>query len=156
MVEIDRWKYGKRWVYSITYDEALTSVVENALPIHRRFGVPGHLAVVVGQMGQPRDVRGSGYDATYRHVSVAECKLCLREGWSVSSHSMTHNTLPGGMARPENAWIEVVESRRLLEEWLGTPVTAFIAPGSDACLLLRLAAGRRGRLPLHVRRPGPA
>ena len=134
MLEITRWKYGKRWVYSTTYDEVPTSTVQYGLPVHEQFGVPGHLTVVVGQMGEPRDVPGSGYDATYTHVSVAECKLAQRHGWSVSSHSMTHNKLPGGMAVPENARIEVVDSAKLLEERLGTPVTAFIAPGNDHCL----------------------
>jgi hypothetical protein len=134
IVRIERWKHGKRWVYSTTYDEVPTSVVENALPIHRMLAVPGHLTVVVGQLGQPRDVPGSGYDATYTHVSVAECKLVQRYGWTVSSHSMTHNKLPGGMAVPANARLEVVESQRLLERLLGTPVTAFFAPGNDLCL----------------------
>jgi len=134
MVEITRWKYGKRWVYSTTYDEVVTSTLENGLSIHEQFGAPGHITVVVGQMGEPRDVQGSGYDATYRHISVAECKLAQRYGWTVSNHSMTHNKLPGSMAVPENARIEVVDATRLLEERLGTPVTTFIAPGSDHCL----------------------
>ena len=81
MVAITQWKYGKRWVYSTTYDEVVTSTVENGLPIHEQFGAPGHITVVVGQMGEPRDVQGSGYDATYRHISVAECKLAQRYGW---------------------------------------------------------------------------
>lgn len=134
MVNITRWKFGKRWVYSTTYDEVVTSTVDNGLAIHEQFGAPGHLTVVVGQMGEPRDVPNSGYDATYTHVSVAECKLAQRYGWSVSSHSMTHNKLPGSMAVPENARIEVVDSAKLLEERLGTPVTTFIAPGNDHCL----------------------
>ena len=134
MVAITRWKYGKRWVYSTTYDEVVTSTVENGLSIHEQFGAPGHITVVVGQMGEPRDVQGSGYDATYRHISVAECKLAQRYGWTVSNHSMTHNKLPGSMAVPENARIEVVDAAHLLEERLGTPVTTFIAPGSDHCL----------------------
>ena len=134
MVEITRWKFGKRWVYSTTYDEVVTSTVQNGLPIHEQFGSPGHITVVVGQMGEPRDVQGSGYDATYRHISVEECKLAQRYGWTVSNHSMTHNRLPGDMSVPENARIEVVDATRLLEERLGTPVTTFIAPGSDHCL----------------------
>ena len=134
MVDITRWKYGKQWVYSTTYDEVVTSTVQNGLPIHEQFGVPGHITVVVGQMGEPRDVQGSGYDATYRHISVEECKLAQRYGWTVSNHSMTHNKLPGSMAVPENARIEVVDAARLLEERLGTLVTTFIAPGSDHCL----------------------
>ena len=35
MVDITRWKYGKRWVYSTTYDEVVTSTVQNGLPYPR-------------------------------------------------------------------------------------------------------------------------
>ena len=41
MVNITQWKYGKQWVYSTTYDEVVTSTVQNGLPIHEQFGVPG-------------------------------------------------------------------------------------------------------------------
>ena len=41
MVNTTQWKYGKQWVYSTTYDEVVTSTVQNGLPIHEQFGVPG-------------------------------------------------------------------------------------------------------------------
>ncbi len=39
------WKNGKKWVYSITYDEGCEALLEHALPVHRKFGVPGHVAL---------------------------------------------------------------------------------------------------------------
>ena len=53
------WKYGKRWVYSITYDEALIDLHRFAVPYHEEFGIPGHLEVVVGQIGAVRQIDGS-------------------------------------------------------------------------------------------------
>ena len=35
------WKYGKSWVYSITYDEALADLHRFAIPHHEEFGIPG-------------------------------------------------------------------------------------------------------------------
>ena len=53
------WKNGKRWVYSITYDEGCEALLEYALPVHRQFGVPGHVALVASQIGVLRNVPGS-------------------------------------------------------------------------------------------------
>ena len=30
------WKDGKKWVYSITYDEGCQELLKHALPVHRR------------------------------------------------------------------------------------------------------------------------
>ncbi len=56
------WKDGRRWVYSITYDEGCQALLEHALPVHRKYGVPGHVSLVAGQIGVPRSVPGSSYD----------------------------------------------------------------------------------------------
>ena len=45
MLRVETWKYGKRWVYSVTYDEAVPSLPEHALPLHRKHGVPGMVAL---------------------------------------------------------------------------------------------------------------
>ncbi len=43
------WKYGKRWVYSITYDEALADLHRFAVPMHeeycRRYGYLGAMSL---------------------------------------------------------------------------------------------------------------
>ena len=56
------WKDGAKWVYSITYDEGCQDLLEHALPVHREYGVPGHVAVLSSQIGVPRDCPGSSYD----------------------------------------------------------------------------------------------
>src|SRR5918912_1435960 len=48
------WPGDKRWVYSITFDEALSDLHRFAIPILQDYGVPGHVEVVVGQIGQVR------------------------------------------------------------------------------------------------------
>ena len=83
------WKDGKRWVYSITYDEGCQALLEHALPVHRRYGVPGHVALVASQIGAPRNVPGSSYDGMMI-LSKEEIHALVAEGWGVSCHSMTH------------------------------------------------------------------
>ncbi|NCO93253.1 MAG: hypothetical protein GW880_18220, partial [Armatimonadetes bacterium] len=56
------WKDGKRWVYSITYDEGCAALLEHAVPLHREYGIPGHVCFVASQVGVVRDVPGSSYD----------------------------------------------------------------------------------------------
>lgn len=119
------WKNGKRWVYSITYDEGCAALLEHALPVHRQFGVPGHVALVASQIGVPRNVPGSSYDGLMILSKEQIHGLCA-EGWGVSCHSMTHAGVTD-----ENADYEVVKARKVLEEALEMPVTMFCVPGDN-------------------------
>jgi len=119
------WKNGKRWVYSITYDEGFEGLLKHALPVHRKYGVPGHVALVASQIGVPRNVPGSSYDGMMI-LSKEQIHTLCAEGWGVSCHSMTHAAIT-----KENADYEVVASRKLLEDVLKNPVTMFCVPGSN-------------------------
>jgi peptidoglycan/xylan/chitin deacetylase (PgdA/CDA1 family) len=166
------WKNNKRWVYSITYDEGCEALLDHALPIHRKYGVPGHLALVAGQIGIPRDVPGSSYHVMMI-LSKDQIHALSEEGWGVSCHSMTHAGFTD-----QNAHQEVVESRKVLEAAIDMPVTMFCVPGDNTnyphTLALAGEAGyhsiltiydfvntretdllRLGRCPLHTEYPAP-
>jgi peptidoglycan/xylan/chitin deacetylase (PgdA/CDA1 family) len=119
------WRDNKRWVYSITYDEGCELLLKHALPIHRKYGVPGHVALVANQVGVPRNVPGSSYDGMMI-LSKQQIHALRGEGWGVSCHGMTH----AGIV-PENAEHEVVESRKVLEAALGMPVPMFCVPNCN-------------------------
>lgn len=119
------WKHGKRWVYSITYDEGCAALMDHAVPVHRDFGVPGHVALVASQIGVPRDVPGSSYDGMMI-LSKAQIHQLAAEGWGASCHGMTHAAVT-----PGNAEHEVVEARTVLEEAIERPVTIFCVPGNN-------------------------
>jgi peptidoglycan/xylan/chitin deacetylase (PgdA/CDA1 family) len=119
------WKDGKRWVYSITYDEGCEKLLEHALPVHRRYGIPGHAALVASQIGVPRDVPGSSYDG-FMILSKEQIQRLCAEGWGVSCHSMTH----AGITK-ENAAYEVAQARQVLADALEMPVTMFCVPGNN-------------------------
>ena len=72
-LRICNWKHGKRWVYSITYDEALIELHRFAVPIHEEYGVPGHVEAVVGHLGAVRQIGNSSYNG-FRHMSGEELR----------------------------------------------------------------------------------
>ncbi len=121
------WKEGKRWVYSITYDEGCAALLDYALPVHRKYGIPGHVALLASQIGVPRNVPGSSYDGMMI-LSKEQIHMLRGECWGASCHSMTHAGLT-----PENAYEEVVRSRKVLEDVLEMPITIFCVPGSNNC-----------------------
>jgi hypothetical protein len=85
------------------------------------------VALVASQVGVPRNVPGSSYDGMMILSKDQIHGLCA-EGWGVSCHGMTHAAITA-----RNARHEVVESREVLENTLGIPVTMFCVPGSNAC-----------------------
>jgi len=119
------WKNGKQWVYSITYDEGCAALMEHAVPVHRQFGVPGHVALVASQVGVPRNVPGSSYDGMMI-LSKEQIHDLVAEGWGISCHGMTHAAVT-----PENAGYEVVEARKVLEDATELPVSIFCVPGNN-------------------------
>jgi len=166
------WPGGKRWVYSITYDEGCAALLDHALPLHRKYRIPGHVCVVASQVGVPRNVPGSSYDGMMI-LSKEQIHMLVGEGWGVSCHGMTH-----GAITSENAQYEVVEARRVLEQTLELAVTIFCVPGSNenypAALAVAAQAGyeailtiydnintaetdlmRLCRVPLHTEYPPP-
>jgi peptidoglycan/xylan/chitin deacetylase (PgdA/CDA1 family) len=166
------WKHGKRWVYSITYDEGVRDLLDHALPLHRKYGIPGHVGLVSSQIGVPRNVPGSTYHGMMI-LNRQEIQSLAQEGWGFSCHSLTHAS-----TTMENGASEVIEGRGVLEAAIGLPVSIFIVPGSNqghpAALAFAPQGGYSaiftiydwvntkatdlnwlGRTPLHSEYPGP-
>ena len=125
MAEQMRWKDNKDWVYSITYDEGCRALLNHAVPLHREYGIPGHVCMVASQIGVPRNVPGSSYN-DMMILSRDEVRGLVAEGWGVSCHSMTHAPID-----EENAEYEVRKSKSVLEEAIGIPISIFCVPGSN-------------------------
>ena len=119
------WKYGKRWVYSITYDEALADLHRFAVPMHEEYGIPGHVEVVVGQMGEIRNIGNSSFNG-YRHMNGAELRDLLGRGWGVGNHSWSHEIIT-----PETVEREIGEAKQVLEEAVGEAVVLYCSPGDN-------------------------
>ena len=124
-VGLCRWKHGCTFAYSITYDEGFEELLAHALPIHEKHGVPGHLVMVAGQLGQVRNVPSSTYDGVRTHLSSQQLRFLISRGWSVGDHSMTHGDLN------VDTFNEVVTSKRVLEDAVGDRVNVFHLPGAN-------------------------
>ena len=120
------WKDGKKWAYSITYDEGCADLLTYALPIHRQYAVPGHVALVSREVGVPRMAKGSSYEGMMI-LSKDQIHDLAKEGWGVSCHSMTHCG-----CTMENADVEIVQARKVLEDALDIEVRMFCVPGDNS------------------------
>ena len=119
------WKYGKRWVYSITYDEALADLHRFAVPMHEEYGIPGHVEVVVGQMGEIRNIGNSSFNG-YRHMNRTELRDMLARGWGVGNHSWSHEVIT-----PDMVDREIGQAKAVLEEALGESIIFYCSPGDN-------------------------
>ena len=123
-LSIATWKYGKRWAHSMTYDEALADLSRLVIPLHQELGMPGHVEVVAGQIGEVRNCGGSSFNGM-RHMNAGELRALLEIGWGVGCHSWSHGRV---MDDPER---ELQGAKETIEAAIGQPITAFVAPGTN-------------------------
>ena len=121
------WKHGKRWVYTVTYDEAMVELHDYTIPVHEELGIPGHVEVVVGHMGVERQIGASSYNG-YHHMNGAQLRELIDMGWGVGNHSWSL-----GMVE-ENLDLEIRQAKEVLEDAIGHRITAYTAPGSNVNL----------------------
>ncbi len=125
VVRVSPWLDGKRWVYSITFDEALIELHRFAVPILEEHGVPGHLEAVVGHLGVVRQIGNSSYNG-FRHMTGEEMRDMLNRGWGVGNHSWSHMQV-----NADTASIELEKAKCVLEEAIGEPITVYCSPGDN-------------------------
>ena len=118
------WKYAKRWAYSITYDEALAELSRFVIPLHQELGLPGHVEVVAGQIGEIRNCAGSSFNGM-RHMNADELRSLLSMGWGIGCHSWSHQRVTDDPER------ELKRARKTIEQAIGQPITVFVAPGTN-------------------------
>lgn len=119
------WYQAQRWVYSITFDEALADLYRFVVPILEAASVPGHVEVVVGQLGEVRAIGNSSYNG-FRHMNARELRDLLSRGWGVGNHTWTHTTV-----NAQTAPLELNKARSVLEEAIGEPVTVYCSSGDN-------------------------
>jgi len=126
-ISIAKWKYNKTWVYSATYDEALSDLYKFVIPLHDQLGIPGHVEVVSGHIGEIRNIGASSYNGM-KHMDASELKDIISRGWGVGCHSWSHGTV---MDNPE---LELKVAKEKLESTIGRRVTIYTSPGSNVNL----------------------
>jgi peptidoglycan/xylan/chitin deacetylase (PgdA/CDA1 family) len=98
----------------VTIDDGDAGIADHAWPILKRCGIPAVAFVIAGELGAPG------------RLSAAQVRRLAADGLEIGSHTLTH---PSMVRIPrEQARTEAEQSRRLLEEVVGKPVTAFAYP----------------------------
>lgn len=126
---------------ALTFDDGVSSVLTNALPVLRHHGVPATAFIVTGWAdGQDRFV------APYV-LDWAGVRALCEAGVSLASHSLTHPDF--GRLSPEQARRELEVSRERLREMTGVDSDEFALPygqsrnWTEAAGLAALDAGYR-------------
>ena len=93
--------------------------------MHEEYGIPGHVEVVVGQMGEIRNIGNSSFNG-YRHMNGTELRDLLSRGWGVGNHSWSHEVIT-----PEMVGREIGHAKSVLEEALGEAIILYCSPGDN-------------------------
>jgi peptidoglycan/xylan/chitin deacetylase (PgdA/CDA1 family) len=112
---------------AITFDDALGSVAENAVPELVRHSLPATIFIPADHVGggpawKPETNGANGHET----VMTAEALRSLPRLVEAASHSRSHPHLP--QLDDERLREETAGSRQALEELLGVPITLFAFP----------------------------
>jgi peptidoglycan/xylan/chitin deacetylase (PgdA/CDA1 family) len=152
-------------VVAVTFDDAFRSVLEHALPILSRLGLPGTVFVPTdfperGPMAWPGidSWLGGEHERELLPLSWNELRQLDGAGWEIGSHTCSHPFLSRlGEAELER---ELGESRRRLEQELHRPCRSLAYPYGDYDERVARAAEAAGYetaciVPRRLTRPAP-
>lgn len=139
----------RRPVVVVTFDDAYRSVLELALPILERLGLPGTIFAPTDHMhGLPMSWPGidEWLGTEHRDELVGctwdELSTLAQAGWEVGSHSCTHARLP--TLSDESLADELRRSRKDCEQRLGNPCLTMAYPYGDSDARVAAAARAAG------------
>ncbi|MFF7458373.1 polysaccharide deacetylase family protein [Kitasatospora sp. NPDC008115] len=108
----------------LTFDDGYADFARHAVPILQAYGFTATAYVVADLLGRANDWDAEGPRKTL--LTVQEVTDLAAAGWEIGSHGLGHRALPGLPADVLAA--QTRESRRVLEEVVGGPVTGFCYP----------------------------
>jgi peptidoglycan/xylan/chitin deacetylase (PgdA/CDA1 family) len=110
----------------ITFDDGFQDTVEHAVPVLLRYGFTATFYVVAGLVGGRSRWLEAELGLSLPLFDWATARQLHSQGFTVGSHSMTHSRLDAAEAAALRR--EVSDSRRLLEDGLGTDVRDLAYP----------------------------
>ncbi|WP_093477537.1 MULTISPECIES: polysaccharide deacetylase family protein [unclassified Streptomyces] len=115
---------GGRDLVGLTFDDGYADFLDNALPLLERWGCTATLFVLPGRLGG--DNAWDPLGPRKPLLTAAGIRRVADAGVEIGSHGLTHVDL----TRADDALLtaETTESRALLEELTGRPVTGFCYP----------------------------
>jgi len=108
------------------WDDAILNDLR-LIKILKKYKVKATFAVDAGDLTDQRQTNAWIVEGTpFGKVSIDDIKNNYSE-FEIASHGLTHKALPGLSAAEMKR--EVVNSKQLLESWLGRPIKGFVYPG---------------------------
>jgi peptidoglycan/xylan/chitin deacetylase (PgdA/CDA1 family) len=134
---------------AVTFDDALVSVVAEALPVLDALGVPATVFACTDWVGRDAPMRigydrwlGTPHEAQLHSLGWDELAALRDRGWEIGSHTCTHPRLT--QLDDDALSRELVDSRRAVEQHLGGPCRALAYPHGDCDARVVAAAGSAG------------
>src|ERR1700719_4406968 len=106
---------------SLTFDDGLRSQFERAVPVLDRYGFPATFFLVANTdsiftEGWAEEHGSAWHKIDWSKEDIGLLKAIIDRGHEIGAHTITHKR-QSIAANPE---FEAVESKRLIEGWLGT------------------------------------
>jgi peptidoglycan/xylan/chitin deacetylase (PgdA/CDA1 family) len=139
-----------RRTLAVTFDDGYRSVKELAEPILTRLGVPATLFVPTDWIGREEPMAwpgidewiGSEWEDELRPMNWDEARELEASGWEIGAHTCSHPHLT--TCDDEALRRELVDSKRICEERLGSPCPSIAYPYGDVDARVMAAAHDAG------------
>ena len=141
---VSQWCVSPRWQRAIvlTFDDGHVSNYDQALPILLEYQLKATFFITAGQIG------------TGETMSWEQIRVLHAAGMEIGSHTVTHR--PPSTLDDKDLRYELFESRRILEDGLGAPVTSISSPTGFFNARMRDIAREVGYRALCIGRVGVA
>lgn len=126
----------------ITFDDGYENYFTHALPVLVRYGFPATVFLVANAIGRTNAWDANEGDVEERLMDLRQIREAQAAGTEFGSHTLDHVDLIS--ATPDEAWRQISESRRVLEERLEMPVSSFCYPYGRKTEAIRDMVGRAG------------
>ncbi|MCQ9206565.1 MAG: polysaccharide deacetylase family protein [Omnitrophica bacterium] len=106
---------------TIAFDDAYLDTYKHAIHYLNKLNIKSTIAVAAGLIGKKLEKRPI--------IGFRECRMLLRSGHEIASHTLTHpNLLRIDKAGEDRAKFEIIDSKRVLEKKLSCKISSFVFP----------------------------
>ncbi len=131
-------------VVAITFDDAFTNIIENAVPVLKEHGFPAGIFVPVGNLGKPPrwSMRDGCLDKNEIIISKEQIEKLDRDGFEIFSHTLSHPALTE--IEDNSLESELASSKHALEKIVGHEISGVSYPHGAYDTRVREAAQKAG------------